>query len=97
MKDAASSSHPPRRSGPACSEAITPPERGRGGADRCKKLLDVAKRAGNKPVVELKAYPGARQSFDRSMQGPYHAEGYPRAFHTAKRGCWGAQRFRNSA
>ena len=80
-----------------CSEAITAPERGRGGADRCKKFLDIAKRASNKPIVELKVYPGARQSFDKSMQGPYHAEGYPRVFHAAKRGRWGAQRFRNSA
>ena len=97
MKDVAPLCHPPRRSGPACSEAITAPERGRGGADRCKKLLDIAKRAGNKPVVELKVYPGARQSFDKSMQGSYHAEGYPRVFHAAKRGRRGAQRFRSSA
>ena len=53
------------------------PEHGRGGANRCKKLHDVAKRASNKPVGELKVYPGARQSFDKPMQGPYHAEGDP--------------------
>ena len=53
-------------------------------ADRCKNLHEIAKRASNKPVVELKVYPRAHHSFDLPMDGPYFVEGDGGKMHTVQ-------------
>ena len=51
-------------------------------APRCIGLDALARKAVNRPVLELKVYPDAHHSFDLPMQGPYTVEGMPGRFHT---------------
>ena len=52
---------------------------------RCTRLHALASTAAeDKPVLELKVYPGAHHSFDLPMQGPYYVEGDPGVFHTVQ-------------
>ena len=54
-------------------------------AGRCTRLHDLASAAvEDKPVLELKVYPGAHHSFDLPMHGPYYVEGDPGVFHTVQ-------------
>ena len=65
------------------------------GYEPMQEVHNVAKRIKNQPVVELKVYPGAHQSFDNSMQGPYYAEGDLRVLHT-ERGTLGRATIRSA-
>ena len=51
-------------------------------APRCIALEALARKAINKPVLELTVYPNAHHSFDLPMQGPYTVEGLPGIYHT---------------
>ena len=51
-------------------------------APRCIALDSLARKAINKPVLELTVYPDAHHSFDLPMQGPYTVEGMPGIYHT---------------
>ena len=53
-------------------------------APRCIALDALAKKAKNRPVLELKVYADAHHSFDLPMQGPYYVEGMNGRFHTVQ-------------
>ena len=49
---------------------------------RCATLHNIAEKATNTPVVDLKVYPDTHHSFDLPMRGPYLVEGMDGRTHT---------------